>query len=238
MFCSNFRESDSWFGWRWSWFSRYNWQGENGCREKTANWRGQWIIGVSSASCYIAREIHWSSVCLSAVFWTCEFIFIFLHPQKISAEIAKPKSVKTVSSRPSQKSILAGIVRKRKASPGLDEPAEKQSPNKSSIANDSTEKQAPLANKVEKIDSSGQPSEKEKSSPSKNAEAKGPIVVSDLSHYDEGALKCIGILPGIGRYRESSDSEKSTDTDEEYDFGEFDWMGRKMKKDGDDGECH
>lgn len=170
--------------------------------------------------------------------WTPEFIFIFIRLQKISAEIAKPKSVKTVSSRPSQKSILAGIVRKRKASPTLDEPAEKQSPNKSSIANDSAEKQVQPANKEEKIDSNAQQIEKDKSSPSKNAEVKGPIAVSDLSQYDEGALKCIGILPGIGRYRESSDSEKSTDTDEEYDFGEFDWMGRKMKKDCDDGECH
>lgn len=174
------------------------------------------------------------------------FSFLSIHSQKISAETAKPKSFKVVSARPSQKSILAGIVRKRKASPSPDEPSDqmkKQLPNKSANVNDSTERQAKLAaNAEEKISPSTFQIEEEKNSPSKAspaaaAEAKAPIMVSDLSEYDEGALKCIGILPGIGKYRESSDSEKSTDTDDEYDFGEFDWMGRKMKKDGDDVEC-
>lgn len=42
-----------------------------------------------------------------------------------------------------------------------------------------------------------------------------------------GAFKCIGILPGIcGMYAESSDSEKSTDTDDDYDYSKFDWVGR------------
>lgn len=159
------------------------------------------------------------------------------HSQKISAETAKPKSAKVASSRPSQKSILAGIVRKRKASPTPDEPSgqlKKQSPNKLMNENDSTEKPA---NEQEDIRPSAAQNEKDKGSPSKASPTNAPIIVSDLSQHDEGALKCIGILPGIGKYRESSDSEKSTDTDEEYDFGEFDWMGRKMKKDCDEGEC-
>lgn len=59
----------------------------------------------------------------------------------------------------------------------------------------------------------------------------------DLRVHDRGALKCIGILPGIGKYKDSSDSEKSTDTDDEYDFSDFDWVGRKMKK-GSDEVCH
>ncbi|KAJ6632973.1 PSME3-interacting protein [Pseudolycoriella hygida] len=43
-----------------------------------------------------------------------------------------------------------------------------------------------------------------------------------------GAFKCIGILPGIcGMYKESSDSEKSTDTEDEFDYSKYDWMGRK-----------
>lgn len=52
----------------------------------------------------------------------------------------------------------------------------------------------------------------------------------DLSVHNKGALKCIGILPGIGKYKDSSDSEKSTDTDDDYDFSDFDWVGRKVKK--------
>lgn len=59
----------------------------------------------------------------------------------------------------------------------------------------------------------------------------------DLSVHDKGAMKCIGILPGIGKYRDSSDSEKSTDTDDDYDFSDFDWVGRKVKKHLEDG-CH
>lgn len=170
-------------------------------------------------------------------------IWIFvLNLQKISAEIAKPKTVKVVSSRPSQKSILAGIVRKRKASSSPDESNDqpkKPSLNESTNVNDSSEKDAKIASDDEKISSSAKQIDKEEGNAIKISPAKAPIVVSDLSEYDEGALKCIGILPGIGKYRESSDSEKSTDTDDEYDFVDFDWMGRrKMKKDGEDGECH
>lgn len=170
-----------------------------------------------------------------------EFNIFFIHSQKISAETAKPKSVKVVSSRPSQKSILAGIVRKRKASPSPDEPNEqqkKQSPNRSTIENDSTAKPAEIANNEDTANLSVSPIEGREHASSDVSPAKAPIVVSDLSAYNEGALKCIGILPGIGEYRESSDSEKSTDTDDEYDFGEFDWMGRRIKKDGNDGDCH
>lgn len=155
-----------------------------------------------------------------------------MNSQKISAEIAKPKTVKVVSSRPSQKSILAGIVRKRKASFSPDE-------RNDQLKKLSSEKDAQIASDVEKISSNAKQFNEKEGNASKTSPAKAPIVVSDLSEYDEGALKCIGILPGIGKYRESSDSEKSTDTDDEYDFGEFDWMGRrKMKKDGEDGGCH
>lgn len=47
---------------------------------------------------------------------------------------------------------------------------------------------------------------------------------------DHGAMKCIAILPGIGKYTESSDSEKSTDTEDEYDFSAYDWVGRKITR--------
>lgn len=50
------------------------------------------------------------------------------------------------------------------------------------------------------------------------------VVIPNDAH---GAMKCIAILPGIGKYTESSDSEKSTDTEDEYDFSAYDWVGRK-----------
>lgn len=173
--------------------------------------------------------------CSTEFFSVRLFINFFIHLQKISAETAKPKSVKLASSRPSQKSILSGIVRKRKASGSCDEPNE-QIKKLSTPANDSSEKKTEENGAVQIKDEAE--AEPERNNPSTTSEAKAPIVVSNLSKYDEGALKCIGILPGIGEYRESSDSEKSTDTDEEYDFCDYDWMGRKMKRDGEDGECH
>lgn len=47
----------------------------------------------------------------------------------------------------------------------------------------------------------------------------------------EGALKCIGILPGMGHYHDSSDSEHSSNTDEElHTVSGFDLCGRKIGK--------
>lgn len=129
----------------------------------------------------------------------------------------KQKTTK-LPARPSQKSILAGAVRKRAAN---------DTPN----SNDSSAKLAKVDdNKTSTNDTSetnfgSKPSEQSNSSSSK----------IDLSVHNKGALKCIGILPGIGKYRDSSDSEKSTDTDEDYDFTDFDWIGRKSKKHSDDG---
>lgn len=44
-----------------------------------------------------------------------------------------------------------------------------------------------------------------------------------------GALQVIGILPGLGSYRESTDSEASSDSED--DSGQYDWIGRKIVKD-------
>lgn len=105
--------------------------------------------------------------------------------------------------RPSQKSILSGLVRKRDAS---DTPDQTDGANGVSV-------QPKVPKLVE--------------TPTEVAAAdatKAPVAMT------QGALKCIGILPGIGKYTESSDSEKSTDTDDDYDCNETDWLGRKMKK--------
>ena len=41
-------------------------------------------------------------------------------------------------------------------------------------------------------------------------------------------MKCIGILPGLGSYEDSSDSDNSSNTDEEIDCGKkkYDILGR------------
>ncbi|EDV37026.1 uncharacterized protein Dana_GF11643 [Drosophila ananassae] len=48
--------------------------------------------------------------------------------------------------------------------------------------------------------------------------------------YDQGALKCVAVLPGIGSYTESSDSEASTDSDEHDHCSRTDLCGRKIPK--------
>lgn len=77
---------------------------------------------------------------------------------------------------------------------------------------------------------------------SKEEKKHDPVVIdvaaTEAAALNDGALKCIGILPGLGGYKESSDSEKSTDTDDDYDFSNFDWVGRKIKKDSEHEGCH
>jgi len=48
--------------------------------------------------------------------------------------------------------------------------------------------------------------------------------------YNQGALKCIAVLPGIGSYTESSDSEASTDEEEPDLCSRTDLCGRKIPK--------
>lgn len=57
---------------------------------------------------------------------------------------------------------------------------------------------------------------------------------SEPVSLDKGLLKCIAILPGIGTYPESSDSEISTDSGEELTEQlhreQLDLLGRKPQK--------
>ncbi|XP_018797168.1 PREDICTED: protein FAM192A isoform X1 [Bactrocera latifrons] len=51
--------------------------------------------------------------------------------------------------------------------------------------------------------------------------------------FDKGQLKCVAILPGIGPYTESSDSELSSGSEEEPEndiSAKYDLMGRKKQK--------
>lgn len=121
---------------------------------------------------------------------------------------------KPLPSRPTQKSILAGVViRKRPADESINGVSKVPSIPEKSIRSEVAE--------TTKIVNSSNGNESEN---------------LKLSEYDKGALKCIGILPGMGKYVDSSDSEKSTDTDDDYDFSDYDWVGRKAKKSKED--CH
>lgn len=151
---------------------------------------------------------------MSRQFWRVR-INIISCLQKISTEKATPKVNATkTSTRPTQKSILAGIVRKRTANEALDGSSDK----------------SPPANIPEKKDKSTE-THTSRSTQTKSNASKTSVNDTPAGPYDAGAMKCIGILPGIGKYGDSSDSERSTDTDDEYDFRDYDWIGRKIKKD-------
>ncbi|XP_034476317.1 PSME3-interacting protein [Drosophila innubila] len=64
------------------------------------------------------------------------------------------------------------------------------------------------------------------------AEKLAPTVAINTTKHDTGGLKCIAILPGIGSYTESSDSEASSDTDDhDHDRTSLvDLCGRKITK--------
>lgn len=61
-----------------------------------------------------------------------------------------------------------------------------------------------------------------------------PLQNQNPATLDNGLLKCIAILPGIGTYPESSDSEASTDSGEELAEQlyreQLDLLGRKPPK--------
>ncbi|XP_052563868.1 PSME3-interacting protein isoform X2 [Culex pipiens pallens] len=127
--------------------------------------------------------------------------------EQIQQQISKPKPTKTpiASSRMSQKKILAGVVvkkRKHEEEPSSTLTEEKKPENV-------TEPAKPEASKATQ---SGPPKPDQ---PNKKLKS--------------GALQVIGILPGLGSYRESTDSEASSDSEVDCD-GHFDWIGRKIVK--------
>lgn len=123
--------------------------------------------------------------------------------------------------RPSQKSLL-GIGIKRK-----------NGEVKSSVTvapTVTTNKQAKLEEKVSKGNEEG---EKSTSSKQQVKDIKDlPCIKTDK--LDKGHFKCVAVLPGLGSYNESSDSEISSGSDDEpqgcEDSGKYDLMGRKHEK--------
>ncbi|XP_053687955.1 PSME3-interacting protein [Sabethes cyaneus] len=143
-----------------------------------------------------------------------------LHEQRMDEQIqqqmskSKPSKVSVVSNRMSQKKILAGVVvKKRKLeeepseTPNNESPIEKKEPAKTSTSKD-----------LSMTENNTQISEHQ-------------TPTAGNKKVKSGALQVIGILPGLGSYRESTDSEASSDSDEDpVDAGQYDWIGRKIVK--------
>lgn len=139
--------------------------------------------------------------------------------EKLKQELKNPQIInKNISSgsRTSQLKLLAGVVVKR---------PEKQKED--------------LARGVKRklSDESKDTSKKEDCEINEQiaVECESTIKDDTLEHKnitsETGGMKCIGILPGLGSYEDSSDSECSSDTDQdpEPSHSKYDLLGRKIK---------
>lgn len=124
--------------------------------------------------------------------------------EQIQQHISKPKPTKTIlaSSRMSQKKILAGVVVK------------KRKHEEESSTSNSESKESKLEPPVKSKPTDGETAGTQKAAAAPNKK------------MQSGAMQVIRILPGLGTYRESTDSDASSDSDDES--GQYDWIGRKL----------
>ncbi|XP_055371166.1 PSME3-interacting protein [Condylostylus longicornis] len=115
---------------------------------------------------------------------------------------SKPNS-KIVKTKSTQKSLMSGIIRKPS---GTCETSKTNNAQNSDMETKKIAQKRKPENDIEKT------------------------TANMANTADKGALKCIAILPGIGRYKESSDSEMSSDSDEEISNEKYDLCGRKKQK--------
>ncbi|KYN07133.1 hypothetical protein ALC62_01941 [Cyphomyrmex costatus] len=151
--------------------------------------------------------------------------------EKLKQELKNlPVSSKNAAcgSRTLQLKLPAGIVLKRpdkqKQEEGLKGIKRKLSPSKDNA--DISKKKEPHAScePVARVDSS-------LSSPKSDKQNDKTTQNQVNANYLYSGLKCIGILPGLGTYNNSSDSDCSSDTDQETEPNPtvYDMLGRKIK---------
>lgn len=112
---------------------------------------------------------------------------------------SKPKLLSGAVLQPSQKSLLAGMVRKRTSSATDDDEVNKKA-------------------KVDEVKGGPQCSQ-----------LKVTAVLPSAPEVAGNSLQCIGILPGIGSYKDTSDSDDSSDA---LSPTRYDFIGRKIVKEG------
>lgn len=150
--------------------------------------------------------------------------------QRIHAEITvatKPKAVS--SSRHSQLKLLKGAV-VTKAEPKKRKRSESDCEHSDKNNEESSVKK--ISQTINDRSDSGdkenckKPIETSQTTKRKHEEETANIV-NNTTHV-QGALTCIGILPGLGCYNDSSESDVSTDSEAEC--TKVDMLGRKIKK--------
>lgn len=146
--------------------------------------------------------------------------------ERLKQELKKPqiinKNICSSSGRNSQLKLLAGVVVKKSEKPKLSEnkgvkrKLSSPEPDKSLTKEDDSHLQYPQI---------------------LNAESKYVLVenknscLSNTMINHTGGMKCIGILPGLGSYDDSSDSDCSSDTDQDPELNQskYDLLGRKIE---------
>ncbi|XP_076163327.1 PSME3-interacting protein isoform X1 [Ptiloglossa arizonensis] len=147
--------------------------------------------------------------------------------EKLKQELKNPqiinKNVSSGSSRTSQLKLLAGVVVKR---------SEKQKQGdvirgvKRKLSTTDENKDIPENEdcqvKEQKVT--------EDLEPETNTPKDVPLEIKNIVN-EMGGMKCIGILPGLGSYEDSSDSDCSSDTDQdpEPSHTKYDLLGREIK---------
>ncbi|XP_049790032.1 PSME3-interacting protein isoform X3 [Schistocerca nitens] len=134
-------------------------------------------------------------------------------------------SLSSASSRSSQARLLTGAVRKRRA------PSPSSSTTTAVVdGGNSQPKKRPLENSNEQSkteDDSGSSSDHAELNSCETEQNTSPASQNSVKNIS--SLHCIGILPGLGVYPDSSDSEQSSDTDAELTLSSgYDLLGRKL----------
>lgn len=138
--------------------------------------------------------------------------------EKLKQELRNPQATakNTASGRSSQLKLLAGVVIKR---------PEKQKQGVKRKLSPSDENRGEQRN-LERDSTSTVHS-------SKNADTDddAATVLQNKDPHTLGGMRCIGILPGLGSYEDSSDSDCSSDTDQDPEpkHSKYDLLGRKIE---------
>lgn len=142
--------------------------------------------------------------------------------QKLKQELKNPQTTNksTSSGRTSQLKLLAGVVIKRPEKQKQDDLA-RGTKRKLSSDEEKTE------GKTDESYSSSTPEQSQNTPMEETTEASADNKIS----HEIGGMKCIGILPGLGLYENSSDSDCSSDTDQDLEpsHSKYDLLGRKIE---------
>ncbi|XP_057333814.1 PSME3-interacting protein isoform X2 [Microplitis mediator] len=123
-----------------------------------------------------------------------------MQEERLKSELKTPQTGSKISgSKHSQVKLLAGVVvKKPEKSPGQSGQGTKRKLSESADDEKSLKKSP-----------DGKELEGSKNKPESEA-------AKSQSQYPANGMKCIGILPGLGSYNDSSDSDCSSDSDSEY----------------------